>query len=84
MKTVYKLTQQACIQGLPADLLDLLRPLPSVELINEAIIGNVMIAMVQDSHVFVVCDVLKNLCDDFTSETIIEALRNGKFTSDTE
>lgn len=62
---------------LPEDYLDQLRSLPTTELINEAIVGNVMCAIKEDSDVFVFCDIVENLCNELASKRVIEALRNG-------
>ena len=79
VKTVHKLKQ--LIPEVSADYLAWLRTLPSTDLINEAIIGNVMCAIRADYGVFEFCDVIENLCDEVTSRNLIGALRNGKLTS---
>ena len=76
MKTVDKLKQ--LIPGLPADDLNQLRTLPSIELINQTIMGIVLCIIVADDDVFVFCDTVENLCDESTSKNFIEAFRNGK------
>ncbi|XP_065894137.1 uncharacterized protein [Dysidea avara] len=74
VKTVHKLKQ--LIPEVSADYLAWLRTLPSTDLINEAIIGNVMCAIRADYGVFEFCDVIENLCDEVTSRNLIGALRN--------
>ncbi|XP_065894140.1 uncharacterized protein [Dysidea avara] len=74
VKTVDKLKQ--LIPGLPADDLNQLRTLPSIELINQTIMGIVLCIIVADDDVFVFCDTVENLCDESTSKNFIEAFRN--------
>jgi len=77
--TVDKLKQ--LMAELPDDYLDQLRSLPTTELINEAIVGNVMCAIKEDEDVFAFCDIVENLCNEIASKRVIEALRNGIYVN---
>ena len=79
VKTVAKLKQM--IPRLPDNFVDQLKKLRTTKLINEAILGNVMIAIRADEDAFLFCDIMENLCNDFTSRNFIQSLRNGKVTS---
>ena len=58
------------------DRLDLLETLPSIKLINETIVGIVLVSVMENANVFVFCDVMEKLCKE-VSKNLIEALRNG-------
>jgi len=53
-----------------------LETLSSVELINAAIIGQMMCAVKIDSDILKMCEVLENMCD-INAKPFIEALRHG-------
>ena len=61
----------------PANYLLELRKLPSVELINEAIICQLLYGIKAEDHVLMLCDDLDKLCDDENTKQRIEVLRNG-------
>jgi len=74
VKTVDKLKQ---LKLGPVNFLDQLRVLPSTEIINVTIMSCVLSTIKEDGDVFVFCDVMERLCDEFTSKSLIVALRNG-------
>ena len=51
---------------------------PTIDLINEAIIGSLMSTIVSDIAALQFCDVLENLVESTSAKMDIEALRNGK------
>ena len=75
VKTVDKMRQ--FISGAPENYLDNLRTLPTTELINEAITGQVMRAVREDKDALWFCDVMERFCDSITSKQYIESTRNG-------
>jgi len=78
VKTADKL--KLLIPELPVDLLDQLKLFSNVELINEAILCNIMFGIVKDDDVFEFCDVMEQLCDEVTSKKYVNAVRKGKLT----
>lgn len=68
---------QQYMPSLCADhFLSRLETLPSVELINAAIIGQMMCAVKIDSDILKMCKVLENMCD-INAKPFVEALRHG-------
>jgi len=76
VKTVNKL-YQLIPDGITTDYLYRLEGFPSVELINEVIMTDVMIEIGTDVGTFVFCDIMDNLCEDTASKNCIQCLRNG-------
>ena len=62
---------------MPDDILCALTNLPSVDLINEGIIGSVITEMQSDRDALQFCDVMEVLVDCEPSRLIIKALRKG-------
>ena len=80
VKTVDKLRQ--LIPVLPADYLDLLRTVPSIEGINEVIVGSVMTNIIrEDDDVLQYCDIMEMLCCDTASKSRIQIIRKGMYYS---
>ena len=76
VKTVHKLKQ--LIPGIASNYLDLLRLFPSIEMINETIVGNVICLTMEDGNVFLFCDIMETLCEETAPKNqVIEAFRNG-------
>ena len=76
MKTFNKLNK---LFGPSDDLLNPLTVLPSADLINEAIIGMIMVTSVRsDIDALQFCDILENLVDTQSSLIHIRSIRNGK------
>jgi len=61
----------------PANYLLELRKIPSVELINECILCQLLHGISADDHVLVLCDHMDKLCDDVNAKQHIEVIRNG-------
>ena len=76
MKTINKIKQ---LLRLSDDVLSNLTNLPTADLINENIIVFLITVIQSDIEALQICDVMENLIDS-KSSTIIELLRNGKFT----
>ncbi|XP_065894262.1 uncharacterized protein [Dysidea avara] len=75
VKTVHKLKQ--LIPGIASNYLDLLRLFPSIEMINETIVGNVICLTMEDGNVFLFCDIMETLCEETAPKNqVIEAFRN--------
>ena len=52
--------------------------LPTTDLINDATVGFLMVAIIQtDVQALQFCDIMDNLVDSESSESYIEILRNG-------
>ena len=75
MMTLNKLKQLLIISN---DVLSELTNLPTVNDINEAIIGLAMTAIKSDMDALHFCDVIENIVDGTSSKAHIETLRNGK------
>ena len=75
MRTISKL------QRLPQTCIDLsnLTDLPTVDLINEKLVGFLMTVIQSDMDALQFCDIMENLVDCNSSTTDIEILRNGIF-----
>ena len=71
MMTINKLKQ---LLRLPDDVLSELTSLPTVNVINEAIIGYLITAIKSDMDALQFCDVMENIVN---SKAHIEILRNG-------
>ena len=65
------------VQRLPDDALNYVTNLPSVDLINEAIIVTLIIGINADVGSLQFCDIMETLADSEHSKTAIRALRNG-------
>ena len=74
MMTLNKLKQ---LLRLPDDILSELTNLPTVNDINEAIIGILMTFIKSDMNALQFCDVMENIVDSKSSKAHIEILRNG-------
>ena len=78
-RTINKIKSLNQFLRAPDRLLTSLINLPTVDLINEAIVGLLMLTGIQsDIDALQFCDIMENLVD---SKTDIEILRNGKLTS---
>ena len=77
MKTLNKLKQ---IMRLSDDVLSNLSEQPTADLINENIIGFLMVAIKSDMEALQLCDIMENIVDGELSTTYIEILRNGNPT----
>ena len=76
MKTINKLR----LLGFREDALSKLTHLPITDLINEVIVGFLMVATIKsDVKALQFCDLMDNLVDSKSSQTHIEILRNGKY-----
>ena len=74
MMTLNKLKQ---LVRLPDDVLSKLTNLPTVNVINEAIISLLMTAIKSDMGALQFCDVMENIVDSKSSKAHTEILRNG-------
>ena len=64
--------------GFPDDTLRKFTILPTTDLINDAIVGFLMIVTIKsDVQALQFCDIMDNLVDNKSSESHIEILRNG-------
>ena len=79
MMTLNKLKQLITI---PDDdqMMSKLINLPTVDLINETIIGLLMTTIKSDMDALQICDVMENIVDSKSSKAHIETLRNGNLT----
>ena len=78
MMTLNKLKQ---LLRLSADVLDGLTDLPTVNLINEAIISLLMTSIIKSNgHALHFCDVMEKIVDSKSSKKQNETLRNGNST----
>jgi len=77
MKTINKIKQQLRV---PNDILNKLTNLPTVDLINERIIGFLITMIKSNIATLQFCDFMEILVDCEHSKGVIEMLRNGKFT----
>ena len=77
MMTLNKLKQ---LVTLPDDVISELTYLPTVNDINEAIIGLVMMAIKSDMEALHFCDVMEDIVDSKSSKAHIEILRNGNLS----
>ena len=75
MKTVVKL-QELRVVGPSSDKLSYLINLPTVDLINENILANLIILIKADTQAIKFCDIMEYLVDA-SSQVHIEILRNG-------
>ena len=76
MKTFSKINK---LLGPSDDLLNPLTVLPTADLINEAIIGTIMVMSVRsDRDALQFCDILEKLVDTQSSLIHIRSVRNGK------
>ena len=74
MKTVNKLR----LLGYPDDVLSSITDFSTTDLINDAIIGLLMVVKIKsDVQALKFCDVMDNLVDNKSSETHIEIFKNG-------
>ena len=74
MRTINKLR----LLGIPKEVLSQFTNLPTTDLINDAIIGCLMITIKSDVQALQFCDDMDKLIDSESSKTHIEILRNGK------
>ena len=75
MKTINKLRALGC----PDDVLSKFTNLPTPGLINDAIVGTLMIITIKsDVQALQFCDVMDDMVDSKSSKSHIEVLRNGK------
>ena len=58
--------------------LSYLRTLPTVEVINRAIVDSLLGRVIKDSGVLVVCDIIDNLVDSAASRKFLRFLRHGE------
>ncbi|XP_065900591.1 uncharacterized protein [Dysidea avara] len=72
--TIDKLKQ--FMHGSFSDYMAELKILPSNELINEAIVGDLISNVTKDQGMSVFCDIMKMLCHDDSSRNFIDTLRN--------
>ena len=78
MKTLNKLKQ---LLRLPDGVLSELTNLPTVNVINEAIISLLMTAIIKsDMDALEFCDIMENIVDSKSSKKQNEILRNGNST----
>ena len=75
--TIDKLKQ--FMHGSFSDYMAELKILPSNELINEAIVGDLISNVTKDQGMSVFCDIMKMLCHDDSSRNFIDTLRNGMY-----
>ena len=74
MKTINKLKLLEC----PDETLSNITNLPTTDLINDAIVGNLMVATIRsDVRALQFCDIMDDMVDSKSSESCIEILRNG-------
>ena len=52
---------------------------PSVDLINEAIIGSIITTLQSDNAALEFCDTMESLVDNASSRMVVELLRNGNY-----
>ena len=76
MKTVIKLQELKVVRP-SNDKLSHLINLPTVDLINENILANLIILTKADTQAIKFCDVMEYLVDSASSQVYIEILRNG-------
>ena len=76
MKTVEKMKN---LFGVPDDILSALTTLPSVDIINEGIVGLVITEIQSDRDGLQLCDVMEVLVDCEPSRLEIEALKKGNY-----
>ena len=77
MKTINKLRLLGCPDYILSDFINL----PTTDLINDTIVGILMVVTIKsDLQALQFCDVMNNLVDSKSSETHIEILRNGNKT----
>ena len=75
METIKKLRLMGC----PNELLSRFTNQPTIDLINDAIVGCLMVATIKsDVQALQFCDDMDNLVDSTSSVSHIETLRNGK------
>jgi len=75
VKTVEELNH--FISGIPANYVHCLSLLPSIDAINEEILGQIMGIIKEDRDVLEFCDILQYLCDDSSSKQYIATLKQG-------
>ena len=75
-KTISKVKQ---LLRLPDHSMSNLSNFPSVDLINEAIIGSIITTLQSDSAALEFCDTMESLVDNASSRMVIELLRNGNY-----
>ena len=73
-----KISNKLRLMGCPADILSDFTNLPTTDLINDAIIGSLMVARIKsDVQALQFCDDMDNWVDSNLSKRHIEILRNG-------
>ena len=78
MKTVVKLQELKVVRP-SSDKLNYLINLPTVDLINENILANLIMLIKEDTQAIKFCDIMEYLVDSASSKVHIEILRNGNF-----
>ena len=75
VKTVEELNH--FMSGIPANYVHFLSLLPSIDAINEEILGQIMGIIKEDRDALEFCDILQYLCDDSSSKQYIATLKQG-------
>ena len=74
----YKKTINKAVQLLgPFDELNKLTMLPTPDVINEAIVGTIMMGIKSDTAALQFCDIMEHLVDTNSSRMQIQIIRNG-------
>ena len=74
MKTIAKIQQ---LLGTSDEVLSELIEQPTAALINQKIIGSLMLGISSERNAVQFCDVMENLVESISSTTHIEIFRNG-------